>query len=240
MTFSGKNKSEGRAKKAAGSMATLRKVLTYIGNYRFLLLFSILLAGVSVVLTLYAPILFGDAIDGIVAEHKVDFELVLSILRKTAFIVLLTSAATWAMNLINNYLAFHVVEDIRARAIRKIQKLPLSYLDSHRSGDIVSRVITDVDQLSDGLLLGFSQLFSGVITILVTLIFMFRRSVLITLIVVALTPVSFLVARFIVQVAADVRRMMMTVFLRITSTRSKSTLCAATIPSIASPKRIGA
>lgn len=216
MTFSGKNKSEGRAKKAAGSMATLRKVLTYIGNYRFLLLFSILLAGVSVVLTLYAPILFGDAIDGIVAEHKVDFELVLSILRKTAFIVLLTSAATWAMNLINNYLAFHVVEDIRARAIRKIQKLPLSYLDSHRSGDIVSRVITDVDQLSDGLLLGFSQLFSGVITILVTLIFMFRRSVLITLIVVALTPVSFLVARFIA-------RRSYSMFRKMTETRGRQT-----------------
>jgi len=215
MTSFGKKNAE-KSGKTAGSMQTLRKVLSYIGAYRFLLLLSILLAGVSVVLTLYAPILFGDAIDGIVAAHKVDFDLVLVILRKTVIIILLTSAATWTMNLINNYLAYHVVQDIRAKAIRKIQKLPLSYLDIHRSGDIVSRIITDADQLSDGLLLGFSQLFSGIITILVTLIFMFKRSVVITLIVICLTPVSFLVAKFIAGRSY-------TMFRKMTDTRGKQT-----------------
>lgn len=197
-------------------LSALRQVLSYIGSYRILLLTSILLAAVSVVLTLYAPILFGEAIDGIVAEGKVDFGRVLLYLRRTVVVVLLTSAVTWTMNLINNHLTYHVVEDIRAKAIRKIQRLPLSYLDAHRTGDIVSRVITDVDQISDGLLLGFSQLFSGVIMILVTLIFMFQRSLLITLIVVAMTPVSFLVAKFISGRSY-------TMFRKMTETRGRQT-----------------
>lgn len=200
----------------SGSLATMGTVLRYIGGYRLLLFLSIALAAVSVVLTLYAPILFGEAIDQIIGKGYVDFSRILYYERKIVYIVLITSAATWTMNLINNHLAYHVVKDIRAKAIRKIQRLPLSYLDSHRSGDIVDRVITDVDQLSDGLLLGFNQLFSGVITILVTLIFMFQRSVTISLIVVAMTPVSFLVAKFIAGRSYSM-------FRKMTETRGKQT-----------------
>lgn len=200
----------------SGSLATMGTVLRYIGGYRLLLFLSIALAAVSVVLTLYAPILFGEAIDQIIGKGYVDFSRILYYERKIVYIVLITSAATWTMNLINNHLAYHVVKDIRAKAIRKIQRLPLSYLDSHRSGDIVDRVITDVDQLSDGLLLGFNQLFSGVITILVTLIFMFQRSVTISPIVVAMTPVSFLVAKFIAGRSYSM-------FRKMTETRGKQT-----------------
>ncbi len=181
----------------AGSLETMKKVLSYIGEYRILLFLSVILAGVTVVLTLYVPYLFGDAIDGISANGKVDFDIVSYYLTRILIVILVTGAATWAMNMINNRLTYHVVEDIRGKAIRQIQVLPLSYLDQHSAGDIVSRVIADVDQLSDGLLLGFTQLFSGVITILVTLLFMLRRSVPITLLVIVLTPISFLTARFI-------------------------------------------
>ncbi len=180
-----------------GSLATFRKVMKYIGQYKILLFISVILAGVSVITTLYAPILFGDAIDCIVEKGNVDFRMIAQILRKIGILIGITSVATWIMNVINNRLTFKVVEDIRAQAIRKLQHLPLSYLDRHSTGDIVGRIIADVDQLSDGLLLGFSRLFSGVITIVATLFFMFNKSIPITVMVVILTPISFLVARFI-------------------------------------------
>ena len=185
------------SKAGGSSMQTLKKVMSVIGHYRILLILSILLAGLSVVLQLYIPVVFGNAIDGIITAGKVDFELVSTHLFKALILAASAAAAIWVMNMINNRLAYNTVRDIRSRAIRNIQALPLSYLDAHSSGDIVQRVIADTDQLSDGLLLGFTQLFSGVITIFVTIGFMFSRSVWITLMVIVLTPVSFLVARFI-------------------------------------------
>ena len=185
------------SKAGGSSMQTLKKVMSVIGHYRILLILSIVLAGLSVVLQLYIPVVFGNAIDGIIAAGKVDFELVSTHLFKALILAASAAAAIWVMNMINNRLAYNTVRDIRSRAIRNIQALPLSYLDAHSSGDIVQRVIADTDQLSDGLLLGFTQLFSGVITIFVTIGFMFSRSVWITLTVIVLTPVSFLVARFI-------------------------------------------
>ena len=181
----------------ASSMTTLRKVLRFIGRYRVLLAASFVLAAVTVVLQLYIPILFGDAIDGIVGAGKVRFRWISASLVKIGILLAAASLASWGMNLINNRLAYQTVQDIRGRAIRQIQVLPLAYLDSHSTGDIVQRVIADTDQLSDGLLLGFQQLFSGVITIIMTLVFMFSKNLEITLLVLVLTPVSFLVARFI-------------------------------------------
>ena len=181
----------------ASSGETLKKVLRVIGRYRILLAVSILLAAASVILQLYVPILFGDAIDGILGKGSVDFETVGYYLSRILILIILSSLASWIMNMINNTMTYRVVKDLRTRAIRHIQVLPLKFLDSHSTGDIVSRVIADADTLSDGLLLGFTQLFSGVVTILVTLIFMFSKSVPITLLVIVLTPASFLVARFI-------------------------------------------
>lgn len=181
----------------SNSRDTLFKVLKVIGNYKILLALSIILAGISVVLQLYVPILFGKAIDRIIAEGNVDFAAVSAYASQILLLILITSLATWFMNLINNRLAYRTVQDIRAKAIRQIQVLPLSYLDSHSNGDIVQRVIADVDQLSDGLLLGFTQLFSGIVTIAVTLIFMFSKNVWITVMIIVMTPVSFLVAKFI-------------------------------------------
>ncbi len=183
--------------KRSDSMKTLIKVMKFIGRYKILLALSVILAGVTVVMQLYVPILFGRAIDHIIAPGKVDFAEIFRYAAEILVLVLITSLATWVMNLINNRLAYRTVQDIRAKAVRKLQVLPLSYLDVNSSGDIVQRVIADVDQLSDGLLLGFSQLFSGVVTIIVTIIFMFSKNVLITGIVVVMTPVSFLVAKFI-------------------------------------------
>ena len=179
------------------SIQTLRKVLAVIRRYRLLLLISMLLAVGTVVLQLYVPILFGNAIDRIVEPGNVDFTGLEGILLRILIMILIAAAGTWVMNIINNRLAFRTVQDIRSRAIRRIQELPLSYLDSHASGDVVQRIIADTDQLSDGLLLGFTQLFSGLVTIGFTLGFMFSRDLFITLIVLLLTPVSFLVARFI-------------------------------------------
>ena len=176
---------------------TLMKVLRFIRRYTLLVIISILLAAVSVVLTLYIPILFGEMIDHIISEGNVNMSAVGEQASLILKLILLTSAATWIMNLINNRIAFQTVRDIRAIAIRRLQGLPLSYLDSRKTGDIVSAVIADVDQLSDGLLLGFTQLFTGVITILVTLYFMFRKSVPISLLVLVLTPLSLLAARYI-------------------------------------------
>lgn len=181
----------------AGSMATFKKVLHFIGKYRFLLVLSVLLASVSVLLQLYVPILFGNAIDEIVAKGQVDFGRMWYFLKRILFIVILSSAATWSMSLINNRMAYRTVQDIRSKAIRHIQVLPLSYLDSHSTGDIISRVIADADILSDGLLLGFTQLFSGVVTIIGTLVFMLSKNVIITVLVMVLTPLSFFVAKYI-------------------------------------------
>ena len=181
----------------SGSMETLWKELRFIGRYRFLLILSIVLASVSVILQLYVPVLFGNAIDQIVAEHKVDFSGMWYYLSRILVMIVISSAATWIMNIINNRMTYRTVQDIRAKAIRHIQVLPLSYLDSHSTGDIISRIIADTDILSDGLLLGFTQLFSGIVTIVGTLIFMFSKNFWITLLVIVLTPVSFFVAKFI-------------------------------------------
>lgn len=181
----------------AGSAETLFKVLHFIGRYRLLLISSIILASVSVVLQLYVPVLFGDAIDQIIAEHIVNFEMMWYYLSRILVMVIVSSLAVWVMNIINNRMTFRTVQDIRSRAIRHIQVLPLSYLDGHSTGDIISRVIADTDILSDGLLLGFTQLFSGIVTIIGTLIFMFSKNFWITLLVIVLTPLSFFVARFI-------------------------------------------
>ena len=198
------------------SMQTLRKVLGIIGRYRLLLFASILLAALTVVLQLYVPILFGDAIDRIASTGSVDFAALGSILMKAGVLIAISSAGTWVMNMINNRLAYQTVKDVRAKAIRQIQTLPLSYLDSHSSGDVVQRIIADVDQLSDGLLLGFTQLFSGIITIVVTLGFMLSKDVGITIMVLVLTPVSFLVARFIATRSYDM-------FSKQTATRGRQT-----------------
>lgn len=179
------------------SMETLWKVLRFIGKYRFLLVLSIILAAVSVILQLYVPVLFGNAIDQVVAKREVNFRMMWYYLSRILVMIIVSSVATWIMNIINNRMTFRTVQDIRAKAIRHIQVLPLSYLDSHSTGDIISRVIADTDILSDGLLLGFTQLFSGIVTIIGTLLFMFSKNIWITLMVIVLTPLSFFVAKFI-------------------------------------------
>ena len=176
---------------------TLKKLWDHIAKFRVLLILSVLMAGVTVVLQLYVPILFGDAIDNIVAAGKVDFAMVGFYLKRVVILAVLSGVTGWVMSVINNRMTYRVVQDIRAQSIRHIQRLPLSYLDKHSSGDIVSRIIADADILSDGLLLGFSQLFSGIVTIVVTLVFMFSKNFWITLLVICLTPVSFWVAKFI-------------------------------------------
>ena len=179
--------------------STIRKILNYIKKYRWLMLLSILLAALTVVLTLYVPILVGKAIDCIVAPGKVNFSILGYLLIQIAIVAALTALFQWIMNMINNRVTYHVVRDIRADAFRKIQILPLKFLDAHQSGEIISRVIADVDQFADGLLMGFTQLFSGIVTILVTLVFMLFINVKITLVVVLLTPVSLFVANFVAK-----------------------------------------
>ena len=176
---------------------TLKKLWDHIAKFRVLLILSVLMAGATVVLQLYVPILFGDAIDNIVAAGKVDFAMVGYYLKRVVILAVLSGVTGWVMSVINNRMTYRVVQDIRAQSIRHIQHLPLAYLDKHSSGDIVSRIIADADILSDGLLLGFSQLFSGIVTIVVTLVFMFSKNFWITLLVICLTPVSFWVAKFI-------------------------------------------
>lgn len=185
------------AQQKNNSMEILWKVLRFIGRYRFLLILSSVLASASVILQLYVPILFGDAIDEIVGEGQVNFDSMWYYLSRILVMVIVSGAATWIMNIINNRMTYNTVRDIRAKAIRHIQELPLSYLDQHSTGDIISRVIADTDILSDGLLLGFTQLFSGIVTIIGTLIFMLSKNVWITLLVIVLTPLSFFVAKFI-------------------------------------------
>ena len=186
-----------KSKKQKNSMEVLIKILNLIGKYKIFLALSIILAGISVVLQLYVPILFGKAIDEIVAEHNVNFGRMVYYLEQIIVFAVVSALATWVMNLFNNRMTFRIVQDIRSKSIKHIQKLPLSYLDSHSTGDIVSRIIADTDILSDGLLLGFTQLFSGVITIIATLVFMFSKNFWITIMVIVLTPLSFFVAKFI-------------------------------------------
>ncbi len=177
---------------------TLKKVLRYIKKYRSLMLISILLAVIIVALTLYVPILIGKAIDGI-AYSQVQFDYILKQLMIVAIIVSITAIAQWFMNMINNKVTYQVVRDMRDEAFKKIEILPLKYIDTHSQGDIVSRVIADVDQFADGLLMGFTQLFTGVITILGTLLFMLTINVSITFVVVLVTPLSLFVASFIAK-----------------------------------------
>lgn len=177
--------------------ATWKKVFHYIRRYWFMVQSSFLLAAVTVALTLYIPILTGDALDLMIGPGKVDFSGIFEIIKKIGIAMLVTALAQWLMNTCNNYVCYHVVRDIRRDAFEKIEILPLGYLDRHAAGDVVSRVIADVDTFADGLLMGFTQLFTGVLTIGGTLVFMLIYNIPITLVVVCLTPVSFLVARFI-------------------------------------------
>lgn len=181
------------------SYKTLKKVLNYIGRYKIFMLISVLIATATVAGTLYVPILVGRAIDEIVSEGNVDFGAVGGILLTIGIVVGITAALQWLMNSINNRITFHIIRDIRDEAFKKIEILPLSFLDAHSSGEIVSRVIADVDQFADGLLMGFTQLFTGIMTILGTLVFMLTINWKIALVVVILTPLSLFVARFIAR-----------------------------------------
>ncbi len=178
---------------------TIRKVLAYIRQYWFLVILSLIFAAVTVFATLYFPILTGDAVDLIIAKGRVDFDGILAIIKKAVILVAVTAVAQWLMNIINNRITYQVIRDIREEAFAKIEKLPLKYLDAHPAGEIVSRVIADVDQFADGLLMGFTQLFTGVLTIAGTLCFMLSVNVSITVVVVVVTPVSLVVAAFIAR-----------------------------------------
>ena len=178
---------------------TFRRLLKLIEKYKFLVLLSLLLAVVVVATQLYAPILFGKAVDLAIGKGNVDIKGIIIILIKTGIVIGITALAQWIMSVINNRITYRVVMDLRVQAFRHLQKLDIAYIDSHEHGDIVSRIITDIDQLSDGLLMGFKQFFTGVVTILGTLIFMFSVNVKIALIVVLLTPLSLFVASFIAK-----------------------------------------
>lgn len=186
-------------KRKSGNAATLYRVIALIKPYMGLLLLSLVFAVVTVITTLYAPVLTGDAIDYVIAEGRVDFSAITPILIQFLVVVGVMALSNWVMSLCNNRIAYHVVCDLRAKVYSHVQELPLSYLDSHPNGDTLSRIVTDIDQLSDGLLMGFSQLFTGVVTILATLGFMLSIHVQIALLVVVLTPVSLFVAAFIAR-----------------------------------------
>ena len=185
------------SKKNTAQKGTLKKVLKYVQRHGFFMVLSILFAAITVALTLYTPILIGDAIDLIVGKGQVDFAGIAAILIKTGIIIGITALIQWLMNTINNRITYHVVRDIRNEAFRKIEILPLSYIDAHPYGDIVNRVIADADQFADGLLMGFTQLFTGIVTILGTLFFLFSISWEIAIVVVIVTPLSLFIARFI-------------------------------------------
>ena len=188
---------QNNSKKPAAQKGTLKKVLKYVGRHGFFMVLSIIFAAAVVALTLYTPILIGDAIDLIVSPGNVDFAGIASILIKAAVLIGITAVIQWLMNTINNRITYHVVRDIRNEAFRKIEILPLKYIDAHPYGDIVNRVIADADQFADGLLMGFTQLFTGVVTILGTLFFLFTISWQIAVVVVLVTPLSLFIARFI-------------------------------------------
>ncbi len=179
--------------------STIRRILNYIGVYKWLVLLSVILAAVTVALTLYAPILVGEGVDLILGPGNVDFQGLLAVLKKIAVVVALTALTQWLMNHMNNQITYHVVQDIRVKAFQHIQELPLKYLDSHPYGDIISRLIADIDQFSEGLLMGFTQLFTGVLTIIGTLGFMLAVNPVITAVVVLVTPLSLFVAAFIAR-----------------------------------------
>lgn len=179
--------------------AVWKKVIWLIRPYLHFFLLSLVFAVISAVLTLYAPILIGDAIDRILGKGNVDFEGIGAILLKLGGIILVTSVAQWLMNLCNNHITYRVVKDVRTQAFAKLQKLPLQYVDSHAYGETISRIITDVEQFSDGLLMGFTQFFTGVVTIFGTLVFMLTIHVKIALVVILITPVSLFVASFIAK-----------------------------------------
>lgn len=180
----------------SSSRETFIKLMKELGNSLWWIVISFVLAALTVVLTLYIPVLFGNSID-LMLYTPVDWLQLKGILLKVCVLIVVCAILTWIMNVVNNKVAYGVIRQLRSKAIRKIQQVPLKYVDSQSSGDIVQRVIADVDQISDGLLLGLTQLFTGIVTIIVTLYFMFQKSVLITLLVLVLTPVSFLVAKFI-------------------------------------------
>ena len=186
-------------KKNEKQSETLKKVLRYLGKYRIYLAFTILLAALTVALTLYVPKLTGAAVDDIVGSGQVNFSGVIQILVKIGVSIAITAFAQWLMNICNNKMTYQIVQDVRNEAFKKIEILPLKYIDGHPYGEIVSRVIADVDQFADGLLMGFTQLFTGVATIIGTLVFMLSVNVKITLVVVIITPVSFFVAGFIAK-----------------------------------------
>ena len=186
---------------------TLKKVLGYIRPYWVLVGLSVLLAAATVAASLYIPILTGNAVDLIVGPGNVEFAGIVKILVRIGVVIGLAALSQWVMSLINNRITYRVVRDIRNEAFRKIQILPLKYIDSHPTGEVVSRVIADVDQFADGLLMGFTQLFTGVITILGTLCFMLSVNVLITVVVVVITPVSLVVAAFIAKRTYDMFRL---------------------------------
>ena len=185
--------------KRQGQLATLKKVLHYMKHYIPLLVLSIILATVSVALTLYFPIITGKAIDLILAKGKVDFDGIIALAKQGVIVILITAVAQWVMNMANNRMTYNIVRDIRKDAFDKIEKLPFSYIDSHSHGDMVSRIISDVDTFADALLMGFTQLFTGVATIVGTLLFMLSIHIKITLVVVILTPLSLFVASFIAK-----------------------------------------
>lgn len=176
---------------------TIKTVLKYIKNYRISIALSLFFAVVTVILTLYLPILTGNAVDFMIEKGRVDFDSLLALIVKMAVIICLTGVAQWVMNICNNKITYNVVMDIRQDAFKKLEILPLKYLDAHTSGDIVSRVIADADQFADGLLMGFTQAFTGILTIAGTLLFMLSINVWITIVVVIVTPLSFFVAGFI-------------------------------------------
>lgn len=176
---------------------TLKKLIKMLGKQVYVFVFSLILAAVTVALTLYIPILFGDAVNCIVGKGNVDFECIKLIIIKMIGAIAVTAVAQWLMSLCNNRLSYRLIHDLRSKAFDKIQKLPLSYIDTHPYGDTVSRIITDTDTLADGLLMGFSQLFTGVITVIGTVVLMFGINWKISLVVIVLTPVSLLVAKFI-------------------------------------------
>ena len=180
-------------------MDTLKKVIRYMKRYIPILIISILLATVTVAMTLYFPIITGDALDLIVEKGVVDFAGITELIQKALVVIAVSAVAQWVMNICNNHMTYHIVMDIRKDAFRKIERLPLSYIDTKSHGDMVSRVIADVDTFAEGLLMGFTQLFSGVATIVGTLIFMLTLDVKITLVVVVITPVSLFVASFIAK-----------------------------------------
>jgi len=178
---------------------TLKKIFCYIKKYNLFLVLSLVFAAISVALTLYVPILIGHAIDCIVGPDNVDFDRIISLFLQIIIAVVITSVCQWLMNICNNKITYQVVNDIRKDAFRKIEILPLKYVDSHSQGEIVSQVISDVDQFADGLLMGFTQLFTGVVTILGTLIFMLSIQPKITFVVVVITPLSLFVAKYVAK-----------------------------------------